>query len=102
MRGSTLQRWPSIWAAALLLAFGGASAAEITGLRIWAGPEYTRAVIDVDGKVDYKLFELDGPDRVVLDLRDSALAADFQAPPASGLLKSLRAGKQGKTDARVV
>jgi N-acetylmuramoyl-L-alanine amidase len=102
MRGSNLQRWPSIWAAALLLAVGGASAAEIKGLRIWAGPEYTRAVIDVDGKVDYKLFELDGPDRVVLDLRDSVLAAGFQAPAASGLLKGLRAGKQGKADARVV
>ncbi|HEY6546228.1 MAG TPA: AMIN domain-containing protein, partial [Dokdonella sp.] len=90
-----------IWAAALLLA-GSASAAEIKGLRIWAGPEYTRAVLDLDGQVDYKLFELEGPDRVVLDLRDSGLAAGFEAPEASGLLKGLRAGRQGKADARVV
>src|SRR5690606_29693974 len=102
MRGLNHQRWPSSWAAALLLAAGCASAAEIKGLRLWAGPEYTRAVIDIDGKVDYKLFELDDPGRVVLDLRDSVLAADFQAPEATGLLKGLRAGKQGKADARVV
>ena len=101
MRGPMLQRWPMIWAAALLLA-GSASAAEIKGLRIWAGPEYTRAVLDLDGEVDYKLFELDGPDRVVLDLRDSGLADGFEAPGASGLLKGLRAGRQGKADARVV
>lgn len=102
MRGTTLQRWPKFWAAALLLVAGSVSAAEIKGLRVWAGPEYTRAVIDVDAKVDYKLFELDDPGRVVLDLRDSSLAAGFKAPPASGLLKGLRAGRQGKDDARVV
>jgi N-acetylmuramoyl-L-alanine amidase len=77
-------------------------AAEIENLRIWAGPEYTRAVLDLSGKVDYKLFELDGPDRIVLDLQGSAIAASFHAPEASGLLKNLRAGRQGKRDARVV
>jgi len=85
-----------------MLASGAVRAAEIRNLRIWAGPEYTRAVFDVSGPVDYKLFELSKPSRIVLDLRGSELGADFSAPAAKGLLKSLRAGKQGKTDARVV
>ena len=89
-------------AAALLGCVGAAHAAEIKNLRIWAGPEYTRAVFDVSGPVEYKLFELSQPSRVVLDLHASSLGASFNAPAAKGLLKSLRAGKQGKDDARVV
>ncbi len=88
--------------AALLLAAGSARASEIKNLRIWAGPEYTRAVFDVSGPVDYKLFELSKPDRIVLDMRGSQLGSAFSAPAAKGLLKSLRAGKQGKADSRVV
>ncbi|HEY0178843.1 MAG TPA: N-acetylmuramoyl-L-alanine amidase [Dokdonella sp.] len=93
---------PIAVAAALLLAAAGAHASEIKNLRIWAGPEYTRAVFDVSGPVDYKLFELGKPDRIVLDLHDSTLDAGFSAPAAKGLLKGLRAGRQGKKDARVV
>lgn len=94
-----------VWLIAALLLGGGlgvARAAEIKNLRIWAGPEYTRAVFDVSGPVDYKLFELAKPDRIVLDLRASQLADGFAAPAARGLLKGLRAGRQGKNDARVV
>jgi len=89
-------------AAALLLAVSGARAAEIKNLRIWAGPEYTRAVFDVSGPTDYKLFELAKPDRIVLDMHGSTLADEFGAPAPKGLLKGIRAGKQGKSDARVV
>ncbi len=87
---------------ALLLGAAGARAAEIKNLRIWAGPEYTRAVFDVSGPVDYKLFELNKPDRIVLDIRGSQLGTEFKAPEVKGLLKGLRAGKQGKSDSRVV
>ncbi|MFI4968635.1 MAG: N-acetylmuramoyl-L-alanine amidase [Lysobacterales bacterium] len=102
MWGVRRQRWSIAGIAMLLLAASTASAAEIKNLRIWAGPEYTRAVFDVSGPVDYKLFELGKPDRIVLDLHASELGPGFSAPAAKGLLKSLRAGKQGKGDARVV
>jgi len=92
----------ALGATALLAASGFAHAAEIKNLRIWAGSEYTRAVFDVSGPVDYKLFELSKPDRIVLDMHASTLADGFGAPGAKGLLKGIRAGKQGKTDARVV
>ena len=48
---------------------------------IWAGPEYTRAVFDVSGPADYKLFELAKPDRIVLDIHASRFA-DASARPA--------------------
>jgi N-acetylmuramoyl-L-alanine amidase len=89
-------------AAVWLAASGSAFAAEIQNLRIWAGPEYTRAVFDVSGPTEYKLFELAKPDRIVLDVHASSFGDNFGAPSAKGLLKSIRAGKQGKDDARIV
>ena len=88
--------------ATLVAAFGSARAAEIQNLRIWAGPEYTRAVFDVSGPADYKLFELSKPDRIVLDIHDSGFGDSFGAPGVKGLLKGIRAGKQGASDARIV
>ncbi len=91
-------------AALLVLAalWAPAHAAEIKALRIWSGPEYTRAVFDVSGPLDYKLFDLNGPDRLVLDLKSSTFAADYEVTQAKGLLKSVRSGKQGAKDLRVV
>lgn len=100
MRGIRLQCF--LVAVLALLNAAGGCAAEIKNLRVWAGPEYTRAVFDVSGPVDYKLFELSKPDRIVLDIRNSQLGSGFKAPEVKGLLKSLRAGKQGKSDSRVV
>ena len=101
MWGICCRRWLAV-CLAVSGAGGAAHAAEIKSLRVWAGPESTRVVFDVSGPVDYKLLELSKPDRLVLDLRASQLGAGFSTPPVKGLLKSLRAGKQGKDDARVV
>lgn len=101
MWGIRCRRWLAV-CLAVSGAGGVAHAAEIKSLRVWAGPESTRVVFDVSGPIDYKLLELSKPDRLVLDLRASQLGAGFSTPPVKGLLKSLRAGKQGKDDARVV
>ncbi|HEU4663982.1 MAG TPA: N-acetylmuramoyl-L-alanine amidase [Dokdonella sp.] len=102
MSGTRYHRWLAACLAGLSGLAAHAHAADIESLRVWAGPEYTRAVFDVSAPVDYKLFELAKPDRIVLDLRDSRLADGFSAPAAKGVLKGLRAGKQGKGDARIV
>ncbi|MGA9342440.1 MAG: N-acetylmuramoyl-L-alanine amidase [Rhodanobacteraceae bacterium] len=77
-------------------------ATDVAALRIWAGPDYTRAVFDVSDKVDYKLFELANPDRIVLDLAGSRLTSEFDAPNVKGLLKRIRTGRHGKDGVRVV
>jgi N-acetylmuramoyl-L-alanine amidase len=79
-----------------------AEAAEIKALRVWAGPEYTRAVFDVSEPLDYRIFDLSDPDRLVLDLKSSTFAEGYEASDAKGLLKAVRSGKQGKSDLRVV
>jgi N-acetylmuramoyl-L-alanine amidase len=88
--------------AGAIAAFSSAHAAEIKALRIWAGPEYTRAVFDVSGPLDYRLFDLANPDRLVLDIKSSSYAGDYSAAEANGLLKAVRSGRQGKNDLRVV
>ncbi len=89
-------------AASLLLACISASASEIRSVRSWASPEYTRVVFDLSGPVDYKLFDLADPNRVVLDLRNSQFVEGFTTPEIKGLLKSVRIGKQGRSDSRAV
>jgi N-acetylmuramoyl-L-alanine amidase len=91
-----------IAAAALLGGAGACAAAEIQSLRLSTGGDGTRAIFDLTGPLDYKVFTIGNPDRVVIDLRDSALGSGFSAPGGKGVLKSVRTGKQGKGDVRVV
>ena len=84
-----------------------ASAAEINGFRVWTDPEKTRAVLDLSSRADYKLFTLDNPHRVVIDLNSSKLQArlhndlDFDHDH-SGLIESVRHGFPDKNTLRVV
>ncbi|MGA9421677.1 MAG: N-acetylmuramoyl-L-alanine amidase [Rhodanobacteraceae bacterium] len=103
MRASHLPAWVIGGGLAILWTLVvPARAADVAALRIWAGPEYTRAVFDVSGAVDYKLFTLSDPDRIVLDLADSRFLEGFGAPRVKGLLKRIRTGKHGKDGVRVV
>jgi N-acetylmuramoyl-L-alanine amidase len=79
-----------------------AAAAEIRGMQLSTNGEVTRAVFDISAPLDYKLFEIANPDRIVLDLHGTSFADGFTPPVGKGLLKGVRTGKQGKTDVRVV
>ncbi len=81
---------------------GTAAAAELQAVRLWAEPDQTRAVIDLSGPVDYKLFPLDNPARVVLDIKAAKLASGFDAGSPKGLIAGVRSGKLGDSDLRVV
>jgi N-acetylmuramoyl-L-alanine amidase len=77
--------------------------ADVSGLRVWADPEKTRAVLDLDGRVDYQLFKLDNPERVVIDLERSSLAAELAFDPeAGGLIRNIRQGRPDPNTLRVV
>jgi N-acetylmuramoyl-L-alanine amidase len=103
MRGVSRQALFQLVAGVTLLATGSfALGADLKSAKIAVDDERTRIFLDLGGAVDYKLFEIPNPDRIVLDLHDSAPADDFAAPAGKGLLKSLRTGAQNKTDLRVV
>jgi N-acetylmuramoyl-L-alanine amidase len=103
MRGPLSQVFPRLLGAVALLGIAGvAQALDIRALHVTTAADSTRLILDVSGPLDYKLFEIGNPDRIVLDIRSAAFAPSFVAPAGKGLLKSLRTGKQGKGDARVV
>jgi N-acetylmuramoyl-L-alanine amidase len=71
-----------------------AAPARVTDVRLWSGPEGTRLVIELSAPVEYDVFALDNPDRVVVDLANTTLPADESLPPGQGPVKSLRSGPQ--------
>lgn len=73
--------------------FCASKAADLKGARVWAGPEYTRVVLDVSGPVTYKVKQ-DG-DQVTVDLDSSSISSSFSSPTAQGLYKSLSSERQG-------
>jgi N-acetylmuramoyl-L-alanine amidase len=62
-----------------IIALPSAAATRVDGIRIWPAPDHTRLVLDTAGPVDHNVFALSGPSRLVIDLKDTALKADFDA-----------------------
>ena len=57
------------------------AATQVTGVRVWPGPEYTRITIETSKPIEYTLFTVKDPDRVVLDLEDVDPAGVLEALP---------------------
>ncbi|MBL4773754.1 MAG: N-acetylmuramoyl-L-alanine amidase [Alcanivoracaceae bacterium] len=74
---------------------------EVKGLRVWTSPEDTKAVIDLSGQVDYKLFQLNDPPRVVVDISNTQLniKLDLKSNP---VIKKIRNGKKDNNTLRLV
>lgn len=75
----SLERHCWTWALPLLLAWClavQASADVVTNFRLWPAPDHTRVVLDLDRPVAGDVFTLSNPSRVVIDLPDTALAAE--------------------------
>ena len=103
MRGITRYGLACSLVGGLLLACCGvAGAADLKSAHVSVETGCTRVVFDVSGPLDYKLFEIANPDRIVVDIRGTVFADGFAVPAGKGLLKSVRTGTQNKTDARVV
>ena len=80
-----------------------AAPVEVRDLRVWAGPDSTRVVLDLSAPARYELFTLSSPERVVIDLRDARLDdARVAMPGASGLVRAIRSGAQPNGALRVV
>ena len=83
---------------------------QVTGLRHWSTPEYTRIVVDVEEKVSLRqrLLKKDPtiekPERLFLDLYPARLNRELKEPLAirDGLLRSARAGQYDHSTVRIV
>ncbi|MFO8023933.1 N-acetylmuramoyl-L-alanine amidase [Thiohalophilus sp.] len=56
-----------------------AAGVQVEGVRMWPAPDHTRLVLDLSQPVDHRLFALENPDRVVIDLKDSRFPGSLPA-----------------------
>ncbi len=81
---------------------GTAHAVDIRDLRLWAGPDHTRVVLELSGPTAHNLFTLSNPERVVIDVADASLAPTSTAPAGQGAVRQVRFGAREDGSLRVV
>ena len=78
---------------------------EVTEVRRWVGPNYSRIVIGVDEEVKFETIRLSNPDRIVLDIEDTRLSPALVGktfPVEDAFLRQVRLGQYTSTVTRVV
>ncbi|WP_031828717.1 AMIN domain-containing protein, partial [Vibrio parahaemolyticus] len=75
----------------LLIIPNVAFANVVKSFRVWPSPDETRVVIDLGSEADYSYFSLSGPDRLVVDMKDTTMQAKLPVTVSdSPVLKLVR------------
>lgn len=87
----------------LVVASQSLAAATVDGIRVWRAPDHTRLVFDLSKPVAHKVFSLESPDRLVIDIDDTSLKAgtaglDLEKSP----ITSIRTGENKQKNLRIV
>ncbi len=87
----------------MALALAAEARTTVENVRIWSEDERTRVVLDLDRAVAHNIFTLRGPDRIVIDLKDSRMSQALKSLPAgTGSVRSIRSGVRANGQLRVV
>ena len=87
----------------LILSLGAYAQEQINSVRMWPAPDNTRLVFDVSGPVSHSLFTLANPDRIVIDVKNTSLAASLDGIIFDkSMLNGIRTAVRNKTDLRIV
>ncbi len=87
----------------LLLASVATAGTTVENIRIWSESNKTRVVLDLSHPVEHNIFTLRGPDRLVIDLKNSRLARALQEmPQGAGTVRSIRSAIRANGQLRVV
>lgn len=80
-----------------------AAPATLENVRFWNAPDHTRIVFDISRQVKYRLFSLQNPERVVIDIQQADWRGG-QRPELleSGYVRSLRSALQKDQTLRLV
>ena len=91
-----LNHWAGLAAALLLAGLPCAvtHAAEVKSARVWAGPDYTRVVLDANGPMSYKISQAGG--QVQVDLDGSRALSTFVDPAGQGLYHGMTHARVGE------
>ena len=87
----------------LLLTSAAFAGSTVENVRIWSESNKTRVVLDLSQSVQHSIFTLRGPDRLVIDLKDSRLAKTLTSmPTGTGAVRSIRSAIRADGQLRVV
>lgn len=76
---------------------------DVRAVRLWAGPDNTRVVLDLSGSAQHSLSVLKNPDRVVLDVSGARLVNGVRAAPdPAGAVKQVRMANRPTGELRIV
>ena len=104
------RRWqkPFLWSVLLgIVVFLGnvaaVQAAQVESVRLWRAPDNTRLVFDLSASANHKLFTLENPSRIVIDIHDTELKKGFGDVPIDDTpIAKIRYGDRGNGTLRVV
>ncbi len=90
----------ALWLLASSAVFAGST---VENVRIWSENNKTRVVLDLSRPAEHKIFTLRGPDRLVIDLKDSRLGKSLtDLPEGAGSVRSIRSAVRADGQLRVV
>jgi N-acetylmuramoyl-L-alanine amidase len=75
--------------------------ANVKSVRLWDKREYTRAVLELSETAEYKVFTLENPSRLVLDIK-GARTKKMLSAGAKGFITGIRSGQTESGQLRVV
>ncbi len=87
----------------LLMVAPAAFGLDVRDVRLWRAPDHTRIVFDLSAPASHKLIQLKNPDRIVVDITDTRLAAELDKVPLENTpVRRIRSGVRAGNDLRVV
>ncbi|BCD96629.1 N-acetylmuramoyl-L-alanine amidase [Marinagarivorans cellulosilyticus] len=104
------RRWQKPFLLSVVLGFivfignvAAVQAAQVDSVRLWRAPDNTRLVFDLSASADHKLFTLENPSRVVIDIHNTELKKGFGDVPIDDTpITKIRYGDRGNGTLRVV
>ncbi|WP_404414589.1 N-acetylmuramoyl-L-alanine amidase [Marinospirillum sp.] len=79
------------------------ASSRIDGLRVWPAPDHTRLVFDLSGPTQHRVFMLENPDRLVIDISNVRLSAELsEASLDKTPVRRIRHAVRNGSDLRVV
>jgi N-acetylmuramoyl-L-alanine amidase len=89
-----------LWLAGQGLVLAGT--VDFKQVRLWAAPDHTRVVFDTSSSVTHKVFTLQNPARLVIDVPDAQASKALQTTAAGGLVKGVRTAQNKDSSLRIV
>lgn len=76
---------------------------QINSVRLWRAPDNTRLVFDLTGPVEHSVFTLSAPDRIVIDIKKTKLAAELKGlTGGKSPISQVRTGNREADELRIV